>query len=167
MKTDEFRRELDLATQGIPSRHPQAVKDLVLKYPHTISLRCNPNMMEFTSDCFLFAFEGRIPFETLNKIQNFSTEQSKSSDMFYQLISKNYIELHNDRESDDKIVIYFKNELVTHFGKLKDDKVISKWGGGLIWEHSIWEVPFSYGKSVKYSNGIVNNDILNELVFKN
>jgi len=47
-----------------------------------------------------------------------------------------------------------------HFGKIEQDRIISKWGKGLIWEHPVFEVPLSYGHVVKYSNGIVNNEAL-------
>ena len=49
-------------------------------------------------------------------------------------------------------------------GKLENDMIISKWGIGLIWKHSLFELPLSYGSTVKYSDGDVDNKVLELLL---
>lgn len=165
MELDDFRKELEKATHGIPRRHPQSIGALLEIYPHSISLQCNPNMMDTKSDCFLFVFEEKLPKELIRKIKGFSQNTSERFDIFQKLLNNGFIEFHTTRKTDDKVIIYFDGEIVTHFGKIENNKIISKWGEGLIWEHPVFEVPLSYGNTVKYSNGKVNNEVLEKLLY--
>lgn len=52
------------------------------------------------------------------------------------------------------LVIYFADEEFRHVGRvLGVDRVLSKWGTGLLLEHALWEVPESYGDRVEYYVG--------------
>ena len=164
IELNDFRKELDLATQGIPRKHPQSITALLEKYPHSISFKCNPNMMDSTSDCFLFVFEEDIPKELIGKIKDYSQNFSERSDVFQKLLDNGFIELHNTRKTDDKVIVYFDKEIVTHFGKIENDKIISKWGVGLIWKHPVFEVPLSYGNAVMYSNGQIDIKVLEKIL---
>lgn len=64
--------------------------------------------------------------------------------------------MHTSRKANDEVVVYFKDGVPTHFGKLKNDLVISKWGIGLIWKHKLFEMPLSYGDTAKYSDGNID-----------
>jgi hypothetical protein len=163
-KLNDFRKELELATQGIPRKHPQLIADLKKKYTHSISLRSNPNMMDPTSDCFLFVFEEYIPEELVGKIRVFSQNSSVRSNVFQNLLDNGFIELHDDRKTDDRIVVYFDKLIVTHFGKIERNKILSKWGAGLIWEHPVFEVPLSYGNAIRYSNGQIDIKVLEKIL---
>jgi len=75
--------------------------------------------------------------------------------------------LHEGRKSDDQIVVYFDNKnKIKHFGKLVEDRVVSKWGRGLVWKHRLFEVPLSYGIRVMYSNGKISENALRKIVFE-
>ena len=165
MELIRFRQKLEEATQGIPRKHPQAIASLSKSYPHSISLQCNPNYMDSTSDCFLYVFEQRIHPALVNKIRNIDTETSERPDFFQKLLLRHFIELHASREITDEVVVYFDGEIAKHFGIIiENDMIVSKWGIGLVWKHSVFEVPLSYGDIVKYSNGKVDNEILEELL---
>ena len=164
MELNDFRKQLDLATQCIPRKHPDAIRALSKEYTHSISLRCNPNIMDSTSDCFLFVFEEYVPEQLVGKISAFSQKASEKSNVFQVLLDNGFIELHDERKADDKIVVYFDKGTVTHFGKIQNDKILSKWGVGLIWEHPVFEVPSSYGNEVKYSSGRPEVEVLEKLL---
>ena len=86
MELNDFRKQLDLVTQGIPRKHPNAIRALSKEYTHSIALRCNPNFMNSTSDCFLFVFEEYVPEQLIEKTRTFSQQASEKSDVFQDLI---------------------------------------------------------------------------------
>ena len=164
MGLNDFRKQLDLATQGIPSKHPDAIRALLKEYSHKISLKCNPNFIDLKSDCFLFVFEEYVPKQLVGKIRTFSQNISKKPNVFKELLNKGFIELHDERKARDKIVVYFDKGTVTHFGKIENDKILSKWGVGLVWEQPLFEVPLSYGNEVKYSSGEMDVEVLENIL---
>ena len=165
MQLIEFRQELEKATQGFPGKHPGNIKSLFSKYPHSISLQSNPNIIDTTSDCFTYAFSNLIPQKIFDKIKRFVTDDSNVDieDYFQKLLTSDFCSVHERKKDGDKIIIYFDNDKVKHFGRIKEDKIISKWGEGLIWKHAVFEVPLSYGNIVKYSDGNINLNILKEI----
>jgi hypothetical protein len=47
---------------------------------------------------------------------------------------------------DDCVVLYFKDGETKHVGRMKGDRVVSKWGrNNPVYEHAISEVPAGYG----------------------
>ncbi len=166
MEINDFRKALEKATQGIPRKHPEAIKSLFREYPHSITLECNPNMMDTKSDCFTYAFKEKIPQNIIDKIYSQEGERSNNNedDRFQELLDNGFISFHDTQKDDDDTILYFENNVVKHFGKIEGDKIISKWGGkGHIWKHAVFEVPFSYGNTVKYSNGQVDIEVLKKI----
>jgi len=166
MNLKDFRKKIEEATQGIPRKHPQNIASLSKDYPHSITLQSNPNYMDSTTDCFLFVFQANIPDELVKKIGKFYEDKDTSNrvDYFLQLLDDGFIELHTLRKANDEVVVYFNDGVPTHFGRLENDLVISKWGIGLIWKHKLFEVPLSYGDAVKYSDGNIDNKVLKRLL---
>lgn len=54
--------------------------------------------------------------------------------------------------NDGDIVVYFKNDIPVHAGKMKNKQVVSKWGIAHLWQHGVYEVPIEYGDSVRFYN---------------
>ena len=75
------------------------------------------------------------------------------------LISEGILELHNSWKDDDHVVVYFNNSIPVHFGKIDKRAIISKWGVVHVWMHGLWEVPLSYGNTVKFSDGQVDETV--------
>ena len=98
MELNDFRKQLDLATQGIPRKHPAKIRALLSEYTHSISVKCNPNMMDTKSDCFLYVFEEYLSEKLIGKIRAFSQKASRKSDVFQELLDNGFIELHDDRK---------------------------------------------------------------------
>jgi hypothetical protein len=46
------------------------------------------------------------------------------------------------------IAVYSRDGHITHAGIFDGLRVVSKWGGGHIWCHDVWAVPWSYGSEI-------------------
>lgn len=82
------------------------------------------------------------------------------------LLTKGYLEeISLEDVSEGDLIIYFDNGQVTHAGKMiRDNRVISKWGRGYLYEHSIWEMPQQYGNNVRYFKGIKRETALQHFI---
>lgn len=161
---ENFRKKLEEATQGIPKKHPENIASLSKDYPHIITLQSNPNCIDPTIDCFLFVFKCKIPDELEKKIINIYDDASNFGAYVHQLLDDGFIEMHTLPKTSDEVVVYFKDGVPVHFGKLENDLVISKWGRCLIWKHKLFEVPLSYGDTAKYSDGNIDIEALKRLL---
>ena len=121
-----FRKKIDEATQGIPKKHPENIASLSKYYPHSITLQSNPNYMDPTIDCLLFVFQRKLPNELAEKIGNFYDATSNVADYFHRLLDDEFIEMHTSKKANDEVVVYFKDGVPAHFGRLENDLVISK-----------------------------------------
>ncbi|MFC1824881.1 hypothetical protein ACFL9T_19405 [Thermodesulfobacteriota bacterium] len=165
MKLNEFRQKLEEATQqGFPGRHPERIAALKTDYPHHIEVQGNPNFIS-NDDCFLYVFKGQIPPDILKPFEHLIEEiPDLFEEIGHKLISKGFLSLHDERRPDDRIVIYFDGEIAKHFGRIDNDKIVSKWGKGLTWKHDLFEIPLSYGDRVKYSDGEIDSGVLKETI---
>lgn len=49
------------------------------------------------------------------------------------------------------LAVYWNGDKVEHVGVANEDgRVVSKWGIGYLYDHEPWEVPSSYGRSIRY-----------------
>ncbi len=73
------------------------------------------------------------------------------------LIETALVEIAEDEALSGDIVIYLDDDSTPrHAGKIAsaDKRIKSKWGGGLFLEHGLWEVPGSYGNTVRFYRAI-------------
>ena len=67
------------------------------------------------------------------------------------------VEVTRDQVAIGDVAIYFDDQdAPTHAGKICSNelRIRSKWGGGLLLDHDIWEVPQSYGQTVRFFKGV-------------
>jgi len=88
MELNVLRQELEKATQGIPRKHPELIASPSEKYPHRITVQCNPNFMDSTSDCFIYVFKEKIPNELIEKICNVSAISQEELKNYFQDIRR-------------------------------------------------------------------------------
>ena len=75
MELNDLLKKLDFFTQRIPSKHPAAIRALSEQYDRGHGLvRCNPNMVEFASDCPLFVLKICIPNQHARNIKDFTQQ---------------------------------------------------------------------------------------------
>ncbi|MEI8326237.1 MAG: hypothetical protein WCH44_12905 [Betaproteobacteria bacterium] len=66
--------------------------------------------------------------------------------------------------ADGDMVVYFKEGKVAHIGIARQgDRVESKWGIGLPYDHPIWEVPSTYGDEIRCFTAMSVDDAMDEL----
>ena len=81
------------------------------------------------------------------------------------LIAQGFLSLHEQQEENDKIIVYFNGDVPKHFGSIDGNKIMSKWEErGHVWSHGIWEVPLSYGESVRYATDDVDLTALEKII---
>ncbi len=157
---EEFRQRLEEATARTPpGEHTKRIDPLKHIYSHNISCLSTyltndePILISTntTLDCFLFVFKNIFSPEMLKVFNKIDFENIER-----RFISEGLLELHNAWSDNDRIVVYFDNNVPVHCGKTDKKTIISKWGKGHVWRHELWHVPLSYGNTVKFSNGQLN-----------
>ncbi len=148
----------EITKDSIPTKHGKLIEKIKNEFKHNIILISNPNFIDTTEDCFLFVMEKILKKDEIKKLGDIDTNNIENID---RLINKGFLLLHDEYKENDKIVIYLHENKIMHFGWIENESVVSKWGKGLIWEHQLFEVPITYGSTVKYSDGFVNLYALN------
>ncbi len=142
---EHLRNELNRIINGGVFRinqHPEEIQKL---QPHSINL-VEDVLFSYPYNCFAFAFNvvESEPIIRILKEDAFNGgryDVKFGPDFVKKLISENFL----TKDKDGDIIIYFNEDLPLHGGKINNDRVVSKWGVGLLWNHGVWEVPTSYG----------------------
>jgi hypothetical protein len=129
-------------------------------FPHELKVLKPPPKKDENYNCFIYIL-GLSNDKTVIK-----DSRGFIYDTFFQkLINEGIIkETQNPDEGD---YILYRNpkedpEQITHSGLIDGDKVISKWAWGPLIQHSVWDVPASYGDNISYFKKI-NPDTAREL----
>ena len=104
----------------------------------------------FRYTCFQFAFGLVNPHPDLTRIATRHDDVFPGSDFVTFLVASVLTEIKPETAEDDDIVIYFRDGVPQHAGLISADLVVSKWGMAHTWRHRLFEVPSSYGSSVRY-----------------
>ena len=102
--------------------------------------------------CAVYAFE-LVENPTYVKIATSGNQLICADAKFIKYVLENNFltKLANTSQESADFVIYFENNEFKHIGKVhSDNRIISKWGTGLLWEHEIWEVPADYGNEKRF-----------------
>lgn len=111
---------------------------------------------------FLFVFEDTIPKNIWERIRGLSPVERQ--DLIAKSLSEGLLTLHDEQEDNDRLAVYFRGDIPSHFGRIQGDMIRSKWGQGPAWNHGLWEVPHSYGDRVKYSTGDIDYSVLKKVI---
>jgi len=164
MDEKQFRAKLDEATNGFPRKHIDRIAGLKKLYPHKISLHGNPNFFE-RDDCFLYAFRNLLPDDLLAAFINLVSDKPELFESICNdLILKEFVSLHAKQIDSDRIVVYFLGNTPKHYGRIEGDTVLSKWGNGYIWKHGLFEIPLSYGETIRFSGGVIDRSVFNTVI---
>lgn len=150
---DELRRTLDDISGSLPREdHPVRVAALRQAQAHGIELGSEPELAgipldEFT--CFWHAF-GLVASTAVIQIASAFSKTYPNEDFAAFLIAHYLTEVNRDEACNGDVVLYFNGGEISHAGKLKGGRVVSKWGAGCLWEHDASEVPARYGHEVRF-----------------
>ena len=148
----KLRKFLDDVTKSKPvSRHRALVEDRRSEYMHSIfAVESKVDVDTYT--CAVHAFD-LIEDPTYLKIANYNIRGTFAGKKFVKYVLENKLltALPKTSQGLSDLIIYFKNNEFKHIGKVNSgNRIISKWGEGLLWEHKIWEVPESYGNEKRF-----------------
>ena len=102
--------------------------------------------------CAVYAFD-LVQDPTYIKIATYDSSEAYAGTEFVEYVLNNGLltKLAESSQEPGDLAIYFENKKVKHIGKVKsDNRIISKWGRGLLWEHDIFEVPADYGNEKRF-----------------
>lgn len=150
MENLELRSEIEKITEGeAATLREQVEKIAALKsqYPHSIKHLGYRNVDPMLNyNCFMHAL-GTIGSEIIIKHLKWDAERECKygilfgSNIVLRLIKKGIL----NRCEEGEVIMYFSDNNPVHGGRIKDDRVTSKWGSDCLWEHTVWEVPARYG----------------------
>jgi hypothetical protein len=129
------------------------IRDLSSRFDHSIEiLRDYDPTNKQNYNCFGYALDLHITchYSTLVTLSELGV--LVDSQFINYLIQRDVLkEIPFDEIKIDDLVMYFSNSCPTHAGKWKTNKVLSKWGRGLLYRHNIYEVPMNYGEPKFFS----------------
>ncbi len=128
------------------------VSDLEKTIPHTIKIEREAKQGEDASwryNCFTYAFNLLDSQEFLDIIQQYPYLFADSSYVSY-LIERHLTSVDENKVRDGDYVIYFLHGEPKHAGRIRNNKIVSKWGMYHLWEHGFWEVPAEYGDEIHF-----------------
>lgn len=129
--------------EGVESRKQESIDIMELKkeVPHNISLRELGNK---TDNCHAYTLS-KTPL--LSEMCEFIKKAELNAGQFLSRLERDGLL----KESDDgQIALYFQGYALKHSGLMEESQVISKWGGGNVYSHGIFEVPTMYGDGGRY-----------------
>lgn len=80
------------------------------------------------------------------------------TDFVLQLITSGVLK----QNSGGEVIVYFCAQRPVHAGKIKGERVTSKWGTDNLWEHGIWEVPAMYGDAYQTFSKVTVEEVEDE-----
>lgn len=133
---------------------------------HGHSITTEPSVLRFSRfNCFAFAFR-LTEHERYDRLVD--AKQSSAllnAKLVTQLLERgDLIAVDYTSAKPGDIVLYFNGRNLTHAGRVIESeprcRILSKWGGNEVHSHALWEVPLSYGATVRFVETPPPEDIL-------
>lgn len=149
-KLEEMTRADDV------SRHPALLAEVAHEYPNTIVLIDSPHpIRRYTCMMHVLDFAEKPDYATIAK--HGRGEIFAAGAFAHWLLDKGFlVELKQDDAREGDIVLYFNEDgRFKHAGLIgANGRVVSKWGIGHLYQHELFEVPESYGTTVRFFRGL-------------
>lgn len=163
MNPRELRQALREITELPPDvipNHPDLVAALRKAYPHSIVNVTDLEVVhlplqKFT--CFMHAFR-LVNASTATYLMDALQTQPRS-DFVAHVAARHLSEISPEDAADGDLILYFDNQNITHAGKVRAARVVSKWGIGWVWEHEVFEVPMQYGDKVRFYSRVEQQEV--------
>jgi hypothetical protein len=124
------------------------------EYAHTIEILDSDHPIE-SYTCAVYAFH-LVGDAVYREIADSGLGKTYAGRDFVEFAIKAQllIECGNEEAIAGDFVIYLLEGHFGHIGLVQgEQRVLSKWGTGYLCEHSLWEVPCSYGLEVRFYRG--------------
>ena len=155
----KFRQLLEEIQKNKLDEQKNKLEEIQKSQKHSITVVDSNNMFQKwgTYNCFEFALGLTVfPDYVVVKKQNVFS----NSEFINYLLGNKYLE----ENKKGRLIIYFTEGKPKHAGKIRNNRVTSKWGTGLVFDHKILDVPYSYGNDFKTYN-VVDNDTMLEYFY--
>ena len=165
MEEGDFRQTLTDITQQDLADHECLIRELGESHPHTIVLRKALPSLERSPEqytCYMHAFD-MIGDPTVQEIMRWLNPRTIKHDVKPDGKFTCHLIEHNilssiDYCDDGGVIIYFLAAIPRHAGRMNAGRVISKWGLGHLWEHSIYEVPSIFGDETRFFKDLTRQE---------
>lgn len=151
-----LRLQLQQMTDDMPvSQHSHQIEVMRAQFRHTIRVVDGGFPVDIYT-CVMHSF-GLIYDPTYVGIASYGLGNAfAGTDFIHFLLGQNLIrEKSFDSVFANDFIFYFNNDRFRHVGKILDGgRILSKWGSGLLYDHSTWETPSNYGEVVRYFEGV-------------
>jgi hypothetical protein len=145
------------------TQHPALLEALTKEYPNTIQIVQSPYpLARYTCLVHAFGFIEQPEYLAI-ATRPFNRVAYASPDFAHSLLDQHLLQeisFADVRQGD--FVFYFNDEgRLKHAGVyLENERVLSKWGLGYLYNHAILEVPEAYGNTVRFFKQVPVEDIL-------
>ncbi len=149
-----IREKLQLITEvQDASKHPALLADLTGECPNSIRITESPHPIDRYT-CLMHVLEFTEKPEYVAIARYGLRRIFAGTDFAHWLVERGHlVEVSQTEAQEGDLVLYFKDGQFKHAGLWQsDDRVLSKWGVGHLYDHEIFEIPMSYGTEVKFYN---------------
>jgi hypothetical protein len=125
--------------------HPEMIAGVAAKHPHAITVVAGPVTDQgWQYNCVAYAL-GAVAREdyaflgaAIHRLQ--TTHLKMVAESLKRVASLD----------EAQLVVYESSGEPLHVGRVRGNRVVSKWGPFHLYEHGLWEVPLSYGDTVSF-----------------
>ena len=157
----ELRSELQRITETSGFNQEGDITTLGTTHPHSISLVAASTEHPHGYNCFMYALGLAVLPDRLAALASEHEEAFPSARFVARLVEKGLQEIAAADAEEGDLALYFDEAgNPRHSGVLQGGFVVSKWGAGHIWKHLLFEVPSSYGVTVRFYRRINRDDVL-------
>ena len=154
MSSPDLRKELHIMTKEFAvTDHPRRLNSISEEHPNSIEiLECD---VPLDCRCLSYAL-GLAQNDEYVKIQRSSKDTIgiklfAGEEYIKWLLKRGSLEERPKSETKEgDLILYFDANEWKHAGSVKQfDRVISKWGEGLLYKHALLEAPINYGSEIR------------------
>jgi hypothetical protein len=134
------------------SKHPALLQALTLEHPNTVKLLGSPHPIErYTCLVHAFNFTEQPEYVVIAK-RGFNVVFAGRAFAHWMIEHGFLAEINQEDALEGDLVFYFNGEAEFRHAGLttSNNRVISKWGTGHLYEHELLDVPDSYGTGVRF-----------------
>lgn len=155
-----LRAELQRITDSCGLREqPSELNALTARWPHTVKFVKDTNTGPNGFNCFMHALNIH---EAPGWLVSAAVEHDILPDSCFAayLVATLLFTSEVAEPSNGDVAMYFATGRPRHAGRVEAGQIVSKWGQGHLWHHSLDEVPSSYGQKVRFFRAAHRDDVL-------
>jgi len=161
-----LRKQLQIMTEvPDPSQHPKRLEAIRHECPHTIRVLDWPlPIARYTCLVFALGFAGSPDYEAIAS-RGFNVVFAGREFVRWLLDRDALFEVPEAEAKNGDLVLYFDHDGYMHAGLVRGDgRIASKWGVGHLYEHDLWDLPESYGATVRFFQQLTGDQAIDYFI---